>query len=290
MNVLTIAHLTFHEARRRKVVAAGLALGVAFLVLFAVAFNFIYGELQSARPSVGPVFSSGSTPQQRQQGMQIFVEFIVMAGLYAVNFLVVMMTILTPVDTLSGEIASGAIQSLVTKPVRRSEIVIGKWLGFWLLAMGYLALMAGGVLVVARVIGNFSLQNVPLGLALIALEGTVLLTVSIAGGSRLSTLANGVMGFGLFGLAFIGSWIEQIGALVGNQTAQNIGIVSSLILPSESLWRMASHNMQSFLVRELGITPFASFSVPSPAMAAYAVVYVAGVFAFGLWQFSRRDL
>src|SRR4029450_9076891 len=77
--------------------------------------------------------------------------FIVMAGMYAVNFLLVMTAVLMPVDTLSGDIRSGTIQTLVTKPLRREEIVIGKWLAFWLILILYLILMAGGVLLIVRV-------------------------------------------------------------------------------------------------------------------------------------------
>ena len=82
------------------------------------------------------------------------------------------------------------------------------------------------------------------GLALLLLEGTVLLTLALAGGTRLSTLANGVTVFGLYGLAFVGGWMEQIGTIASNATARYIGIAASLLVPSESLWQLASHHMQ----------------------------------------------
>ena len=63
-------------------------------------------------------------------GTREIYNFLAMAGLYVVNFLVVMMTVLTSVDTLAGEIASGTMQAVATKPLRRFEIVLGKWLGF----------------------------------------------------------------------------------------------------------------------------------------------------------------
>ena len=72
----------------------------------------------------------------------------------------------------------------------------------------------------------------------------MLLTLALAGGTRLSTLANGVTVFGLYGLAFVGGWMEQIGTLASNATARYIGIGASLLVPSESLWQLASHHMQ----------------------------------------------
>jgi len=214
-----------------------------------------------------------------------------MAGLYVVNFLVVMMTVLTSVDTLAGEIASGTIQAVVAKPLRRSEIVLGKWLGFATMLVLYVALMAGGVAAVTAAVTGFVVPGLARGLGLMALEGLALLSVSILGGSLLSTLANGVLAFGLYGLAFVGGWIEQIGSLLRNEAAVNIGIMSSLLIPSEALWKRAAFEMQSPLVRDLGsMTPFSAASVPNERMILYAVVYIAVMLALALRQFSRRDL
>ncbi|MBI1799341.1 MAG: ABC transporter permease [Candidatus Eisenbacteria bacterium] len=273
---LAITYLTMHEALRRRVLLVATVLALGFLAIFATGFYFINVE---ARPG-------GGVPGQRV----ITLAFLVMAGLYAVNFLVVMMAALMPVDTLSGEIRSGAIQSLVTKPVRRAEVVLGKWLGFWLILMGYLALTAGGVLLVAWLISGYLPPNVALGLPLMALEGTFLLTLSIAGGTRLSTLTNGVMVFGLYGLAFIGGWVEQVGALFGNATASNVGIFTSLLVPSEALWHLAAYHMQPALMRDLALTPFSPAAVPSGAMVVWAAGYTLAALLLALWQFNRRDL
>src|SRR5262249_35818566 len=138
----------------------------------------------------------------------------------------------------------GVMQTLASKPVRRSEILLGKWLAFALLALAYLALLAGGVLLVARLQSGVSPPNVGLGLPLMGLEIVLLVTLSIAGGTRLSTVTNGVAVFGLYGLAFIGSWVEQIATFAGNHAARNIGTIASLIMPSESMWQLAAHHMQ----------------------------------------------
>ena len=182
--LLTIAHMTFHEARRRRILTAALLLGLAFLAIYATGFYFADRNVRE---------STNMTDQQRR----IVLNFVVMAGLYAVNFLLVMSAVLLPVDTLSGEIESGGMQSIATKPMRRSEILLGKWLGFAAVLALYLALMAGGVLLVARTISGFTPPGVAKGLALLMLEGLLLMTISIAGGPRLSTLAKGGLGLGL---------------------------------------------------------------------------------------------
>lgn len=277
--IFTISQLTIHETLRKRVLLAATLLGFAFLVIFALGFYFMNRE----------VINSPRGAETQAQRALIYI-FLMMAGLYAVNFLMVMMAALLPVDTLSGEIRSGAIQSLVTKPLRRAEIVLGKWLGFWVILAGYLALMGGGVLLIARIVSGITPQNIFIGLALMLLEATLLLTLSIAGGTRLSTLANGVLVFGLFGLAFIGGWIEQIGALFQNETARYVGVIASLLVPSESLWQLAAYNMQPALMRDLAMTPFSPASVPSNAMVVWALGYTLLVLLLGVWSFRTRDL
>jgi ABC-type transport system involved in multi-copper enzyme maturation permease subunit len=267
--------LTFEEARRRRIIAAALVLGTAFLIVFAIGFFFIVRDLRARVP----------LSQQR-----LMISFVVMAGLYAANFLMVVTSILVAVDTVAGEIASGVVETLCSKPVSRLAIIFGKWLGCWTLLALYQAFLMGGVLAVARAVAQYTPPHAALGGGLMLLEGTVLLSLAIAGGTKLAGLANGVSVLGLYGLAFIGGWMEQIGTLIGNPTARYLGIVASLIVPSESLWQLAAHNMQPPVARDLNLTPFSPASVPSPAMVVWAVAYVVVVLAVGLRFFQRRDL
>lgn len=273
-----IARLTFREAARRKILLAVLLLGLAFLIIFGVGFNYIDAELSKS--------SAGNDLLQRSE----LRNFFLMAGLYVVNFLTVMMTVLTSVVTLSGEIASGTIHTVASKPLRRWEIVLGKWLGFAIMITLYLLLMAGGVLVLVYGLSGYVPPNPGRGLALMWLNALLLLSISLLGGATLSTLANGVMVFGLYGLAFIGGWVEQFGSLLNNQTAINIGILTSLIMPSEALWKRAAYEMQSPLIGALGFSPFSAASVPSPAMVVYAVLYTLATLGLAIHQFQRRDL
>lgn len=276
MSTLLIARLTIQEAGRRKLLWTALLLGLAFLALYATGFYFMHRDAML----------------QIRGGTQLYIilNFFLMAGLYAVNFLIVMMAVLTSVDTISGEIASHTIQSIVTKPLHRWEVILGKWLGFVVMLLLYVAFMAGGVMLVVYAIARYTAPNAWEGIALMFLGGLVLLSVSMLGGTRLSTLANGVLGFGLYGLAFIGGWIEQIGALVRNETAVNVGIVTSLVMPSEALWKRAAFQMQPPLMRELGVTPFSAASAPSDAMVVYAGLYLLAMLGAALWVFQKRDL
>jgi len=190
--MLVLAHLTLHEALRRRVLLAALLGGVAFLILYAVGFHFVTRDF-------------AHNPRTTLVEKRFAVTMLTLAGLYAVNLLSVMSAVLLPVDALSGEIASGSIQTLAAKPVRRAEIVLGKWLAYVVVVMAYLIGMAGGVLLIARVFGGFTPPNPAAGLPLMLIEVVLLVSVSIAGGTRLSTVTNGMAAFGLYGRAFIGN-------------------------------------------------------------------------------------
>jgi ABC-type transport system involved in multi-copper enzyme maturation permease subunit len=273
--IASIAHLTFTDARRRRILSAALVLGTAFVSLFALGLYLI------ARDTL----ARGSSVERA-----ILFVLPVLAALYASNFLVVMTSVLITVDTLAGEIGSGVIEALCTKPVGRSAVALGKWLGCWLILATYALLLCGGVLLVGRLILGQLPPNALRGIALILLEGTVLLTLALAGGTRLSTLANGITVFGLYGLAFIGGWMEQIGTLAGNSTARYIGIGASLLVPSESLWQLASYYMQPPITRDLGLGPFQAASVPNAAMVIWAVGYIVVMLVVAVQSFRARDL
>ena len=278
MKSLVITRLTFLEAARRRIAVAAFVLGVLFLILYGTGFFFISKEVT------------------REQGItlirnQVF-NFLSIAGLYAVNFLTIAMGVLISADTLAGEISSGTIHTIASKPLRRLEVVVGKWIGFALLLAIYLALMAGGVLLIIFLITGYHVRNVLSGVLLMYLGSLIVMTVSLASSSIFSTLATGGIVFGLYGIGFIGGWVEQIGSVLKNQTAINVGILSSFIIPSEAIWKRAAYEFSSSIVRSLGIEagPFGAVSVPNPLMMAYGVFYMFAMLIVAIRQFSKRDL
>jgi ABC-type transport system involved in multi-copper enzyme maturation permease subunit len=278
-----VARLTFKEAIRRRIVLTGLVLGILFLVVFSVGSRMISTEINRETTLEG-----GAAYQNIMRTEMS--NFLLMAGLYAATFLSAAMGALLGADTLAGEINSGSIQTIVTKPIRRAHVVLGKWLGFAGLLGLYALLMSGGVVLAVFLQSDYLPRNLLEGLSLIYLESLVVMTISLAGSSTMPALATGGMVFGLYGLAFLGGWIEQIGSLLQNPTAVQIGIVTSLIIPTEALWRRAAFAMQTPLASTLGLSPFGAFSAPSLLMVLYAVVYLLIVFSIAVSTFNQRDI
>ena len=274
---LTIAHLTLYDARRRKILSAaalcgGLFLAVYWLIAFLVARN-----LQQEPPSF----------LQRQITLVILALF----GLYAANFLSVLLASLLPVDALSGEIDSGVMQTLASKPLRRWEIVVGKWLGFGAVIVVYFVVLAAGVLIAARWIAGYQQLNVAIAIPLMLLELLVMHSISIAGGTRLGTVTNGIMTLGLYGASFIGGWVEQAGLIGGIQPARAVGIALSLISPADSMWRLAAYYLQPDIIRTLGnVGPFAGGAIPSALMLWWTLGFIAASLAFAVYSFRNRQL
>src|SRR5262245_8496046 len=125
--IVTITRLTFHEARRRRMVLAALGLGATFLLLYVIGFSLLHRQSRGQGAPEAAV-------------RQIY-NFLLIAGLYVVHFLTIMLAIFASVDTISGEIATHTIQAIVTKPVRRWQVVLGKWFGYAGMIVLYLGLL-----------------------------------------------------------------------------------------------------------------------------------------------------
>ncbi len=275
--IWVIARITFHEAVRKRLLMMALLAGASFLLLFGTALHF--QEANSYQSHLPPLIR-----RQVNNGMLV-------VGMYAINFLLVAMTVLTSADTLSGEIASGTMQAIAMKPIFRWELLAGKWLGFCGVLTLYALTMAAGLNCVTWAIAGVYGRHLALAFGLMWMESMLLLTVTLMLSTTFSTLTTGAMVLGMHGLAFLGGWIEQAGSMTNTPNAVLAGVAASLIMPSESLWRRAAFELQSPLAAALNnFSPFSAMSVPSPAMIVYAALYTCLMFGLTAWQLNRRDL
>jgi ABC-type transport system involved in multi-copper enzyme maturation permease subunit len=275
---LLIARLTWLETRRRRIALAAVVCGLLFLVVFATAIYFGFRHVAAQGGAVNIV-------EQR-----VAATVLTVAGLYVVNFLVTAVAILLPIDSLSGEISSGVIQTLASKPVDRAAIVVGKWLAYLAMTAAYLALMGGGVVLSMRWFAGYAAPAVLVPMGLMLLGAAVMLSITIAGGVRLSTITNGIVAFGFYGVAFIAGWMEQILSLFQSSTSRYVGTIVSLLSPADAMWRRAAYEMQPLAAHVLQAGPFGVVSVPSAAMVGWAVAFVVIVLGFAVWLFRRRAL
>jgi ABC-type transport system involved in multi-copper enzyme maturation permease subunit len=284
VNALTIARFTLQEAISRRLILAGAILSLAFLGLFVLGFALIYHNT-----------SDLSGPMSDAQERAMFGTIMSVLGLYAVNFLAGFLALFLSVGAISSEIDSGALHAVLARPLRRAEFVAGRWLAYAGLIGGYVGLMAGSLLLAARLISGYSTPDPLRATLLMMLAAIVLLTVSLFGSTVLSTLANGVVVFSLFGLAWLAGIIEVIGSALSNEAMLNIGTAVSLLIPSDAIWRGASYYVLSPIylagvsASQDGI-PFVGHTPPAMAMVVWALLYPLVLLAGAVLTFARRDL
>jgi ABC-type transport system involved in multi-copper enzyme maturation permease subunit len=200
-----------------------------------------------------------------------------------------MVTVLTSVGAISAEIQTHTIHTIASKPLRRWEIVIGKWLGHATMITLYTVILSVGVMLSVYFVSNYSPPKFVGAILVMVLEGLAILSVTLLGSSIFPTLANGVVVFMLYGLAFVGGWVEQIGTIMGSQTATDLGILSSLLIPSEALWRYAAGLMQPTNSLGASVTPFSVTSQPTNAFVIYSAVYTVITLIATILVFRKRD-
>lgn len=284
MMTLLIAQLTFREAFRRKLVWAVLALSAVFLIVYAFGFKLVRDDFAAFDQQ------RGGAPGQFLP-YEVRASIMVVLGLYTVNFLTGVMTIFAAVGAIAREIEEGTLHAIIPKPLARWEIISGKYLGFLGMIAVYLTLMISGVVVTARVMGDYTPPGIIRGGLLMLLVSTILLSLTMLGSTIFSTMANGVVVFMLYGMAITGGLVEQIGTALDNNTMVTIGVASSVLVPSDAMWKLASYVVQpTIAVNLIGPNPFGTSAPPSEFAVRYAIVYCALLVLGSMLVFRRRDI
>ncbi|MDP9371447.1 MAG: ABC transporter permease [Chloroflexota bacterium] len=280
MKALVIARLTFREALRKRMIWGVLLLSLVFAGVYYWGYTVVRAD-----------FSEEVTPEGQIITFDFVSMILVGLGFYTINFLAGVMTIFAAVGTVAGEIESGTFQAIVTKPLARWELILGKFLGFAGMIAVYIVLMAVAVLATARRVGDYTPANWPAATGLVILVSLILLALTMLGSTLLQTMANGVVVFMLYGGALLGGLLEQLGSILNIDALVTVGIVTSLILPSDVVWRLASSLLQpSSSIRLDSPIPIAAAQAPSQAMVNYAVAYVFVALGLAMLSFRRRDL
>src|SRR5438105_3336190 len=277
--VFVIARLTIQEASRRR-----LLLALVILTLIVVGFSAwgFHKITELTRPTEVQLITSQ---------LLIVVTFMY-SGVLALSAAVVAGPL------ISGEVESGLLLSVLARPVKRSEVVIGKWLGLAALV----AIYAGGSALLEMIAVDWATGYVPphpIELTVyVGTEGLALLSLGLVLSTRLSGITGGVIALVAWLMGWIGGVVGDIGTGLQNQAVENIGIVSRLILPTDGLWRGAVYAMdtdvvlaQLRLAGTLGpANPFSAVDPPPIAFLAWVAVWFATMLALSIWSFRTREI
>jgi ABC-type transport system involved in multi-copper enzyme maturation permease subunit len=283
--VIAIAAASFKEALRKKLFILVAALTIVYLALFGL---ITYS-------SVKELVKAGTL--NTVNALDVASNIVSFLGFYFSSMLVAFLTIMASVGSISSEVESGVIHSIVTRPIKRSSYIIGKYIGLGILSVLYsifLFLAVIGICIIFKlpIVNTLEPINLLRGLLFFTLEPIAILALSIYGSAAFKTLSNGVFVISLYILGLIGGVMEQVGAILKNESLVNLGIVSSLISPFDVIYRQ----MLSSLFSSIGITnPFmgavgAGSTSPSIWMLIYIFVYVPALVVLAIRKFNVKDI
>lgn len=281
MTVLTIARLTVLESSRRKVIWALAALTAVLLGLNGWGFSQIPG-MQTDQ------FGQLTTGESR-----IIASVLLNLVMFTMSLIVALGTAFLAGPTLSGELESGVALSVLARPVRRSEVLLGKWLGLCAFAAGYVLLAGSLEFLIVRLTVGYTPPEPLTALLLLIGESVLLLSLALLLSSALSPMASGVVAVGVFGATWVAGVIGSIGTVVGNAEVERVGTISRIILPTDGLWHGVMKALQSSTIADNDASmgnPFLSGDWLTPAYLGWAAVWLLLVLGVTATTFARRDI
>jgi ABC-type transport system involved in multi-copper enzyme maturation permease subunit len=284
--ILVFARLTVQESSRRR-----LLLALVILTLLVVGFSaWGFQKITTVTRSDGTLLPQDQVSLITSQ-LLIVITFMY-SGVLALSAAVVAGPL------ISSEVESGLLLSMLARPVRRSEVVIGKWLGLAILVTIYAAGSAALELTAVNWATGYEAPH-PVELVLyVAAEGLALLSLGLLLSTRLSGITGGVIALVAWLMAWIAGVVGDIGTGLQNSALQNVGTISHLLLPTDGLWRGAVYAMEPDVIltalRAAGTAgranPFSAVDPPPTAFLAWVVVWFGLMLTLSIWSFRTREI
>jgi ABC-type transport system involved in multi-copper enzyme maturation permease subunit len=277
--VFTIAALTLREAARRRVLLALAALTVVLLALSAWGFSRIDSEFGG--------LTSGEA--------RLVASTVLNLVMFGLSLIAALGTAFLAGPTLAGETESGIALAVLARPIRRSAVLVGKWLGLVVFGTGFVAVAGLAQLLIVRITVGYWAPHPVTGLALLAVQAAILLTLALLLSTVISPMASGIVAVGLFGATWIAGVVGSVGESLDNESVARVGTVSRMLLPTDGLWRGAMNSFQdpTLLLQAgsgAGESPFLSLAPLTGVYLGWTALWMVVVLGLAAVAFQRRDL
>ncbi len=285
VNVLLFASLTVRELVRRRLLVIA-AVGTLLIVAFT---GWGMHRLATATMSGSPL---------ALVAVRATAAGIVLVLAFLFSFVVALGGAMIGAPAMAETIANGELLAVLARPVRRADVVIGRWLGTVIALAAYVALAGGAELLVVRITTGYAPPHPFAALLFLSASGAVVASTAIALATRLPALAAGAAAALLFGLAWVAGIVESIGLSIGNARVADAGTLVALVFPSDALWRGAVYALEpAVFTVAVGASngngpanPFTVTSPPPTALLVWAFAWIVVVVACGAAAFRTRDL
>jgi Cu-processing system permease protein len=281
---LVVVGYALRESLRRRVFLVVVVLTIGFLGLYWLGAREAFDDTSGFATGVENVVDTRAFTGATIFGMAMF----------ATLFLGIVLTIFLTLSVVRGDAERGLLQPLVVRPLGRPTLLLARWGGATAVSSLYVIFVYFAALLITKWTGHWTPDHV-VGPALGLAGGVaVVAALSLLGSVFLSTTANGIAVFMLFGAGLTAGLLGAIGNALENDTLENVARVTSWVLPFEALYQAGLHALISETTGLTGVIlqlgPFGVANGASAAIVPWTLVYIALVLAGAVWAFGRRDL
>jgi len=279
-----IAGYGFREAVRRKVFAIVIVLTAVFLVLFWLANHYVFADLAQITP-----------PTDVHVDTRTFAgAFLTGLAMFGTYFLGVVLAIFLTLGVVSGDAERGLLQPLVVRPVGRSTLLVARFLGAAAVCVTYVVLVYLAAVTITGLTGHWWPDVIVWPALELAAGVTIVIALSLLGSVALTSTANGIGVFMLFGAGLIAGLLGSIGHALDSHAITHASTIAAWALPFEALYqdglRMITQNTNGVTGFLLQLGPFGGAYVHGWQIRLWALVYLVAVGAAALVAFGRRNL
>jgi ABC-2 type transport system permease protein len=279
---VTVIGYALRESIRRKVLAVVFILTVAFLLLYGIGVHFAFKDSQgfAGFNVINAKAFTGAT--------------LLGLAMFATLFLGAVVAVFLTLGVVRGDAESGLLQPLVVRPLGRNTMLLARFAGAAAFAAAYgLAVYLCAVLITGLIGGWWPDHLLTPGLGLAA--GLVIVAaLSLLASVFLSSTAQGIAILMVFGAGLTAGLLGQIADAIESDSLTQIAKVASWALPFEALYQGGLHaltsNTTGLTGKAISLGPFGGPQGAGFGLAAWAVLYLAGVLGIACLWFGRRDL
>jgi ABC-type transport system involved in multi-copper enzyme maturation permease subunit len=283
--VLVIAALTLREIARRRIlwVLLGLSLASVVLVGWGVERLVTIARAQGAE----------------ELEIRIGVSQVLILIAFMFSFVLAMSAAFLAAPAIASDVETGTVHAMLARPLRRADLVVGRWLGLGILVAGY-AVLSGllAIGVVWGVSGHVPPQPM-VAVGYLAFQALAVLTLALSLGTRLPAIAAGAVTVVLFGLGWFAGVLGNI-AIAFDATPLAGGTeVVRVLLPTDGLWRGVIYGLEPPLVvlmtagrdtQAMRANPFFASTPPALPFVLWSATWILLVLLAGIVLFRRREL
>ena len=278
----TVAAYAIRESLRRRVFVVVLVLSLVFLGLYAWGTNELFEDVSGFGGNafgVDPETLAGAT--------------VLGLAMFAILFLGSVLATFLTLGAVRGDAERGLLQPLIVRPLGRPAYLAGRLLAAGAVSAAYVVTLFGVCTIITGLIGWWPDRWIAPALGL-AVAAVVIAAISLLGSVLLSSTANGIAVFMVFGAGLTAGLLGQIGEALSSETLDTISDIATWALPFEALYQDGLAELTADVdgTTEAIVTlgPFGGAQEGGAALWPFTVAYVGAAFAAAAGLFARRDL